>query len=109
FRRCSVAMWSCASVRYEKGQETRSFLERILLNSRPSCKGPRPPITSEFHFHSQLHLALGGAAERARRARQHRRDDADRGVADGRVRVGELRMVQQDERLDPELGLDVPD
>ena len=50
----------------------------------------------------QLHLPLDRAAERARRARQHRRDRAVGGVADRRVRVAELRVVQDVERLDAE-------
>src|SRR5262245_54985240 len=63
----------------------------------------------ESHLDPELHLPLDGAAERAGRAREHRRDRAVGGVADGRVRVAELRVIQQVERLDAELGLDVPD
>ena len=65
--------------------------------------------TLELHFHSQLHLTLDRAAQRAVRARQHRRNRADRRVADRRVRVGELRVIEQVERLDPDLGLDAAD
>src|SRR5437899_2006965 len=75
-------------------------IERTL-NPEP---GTPNPSLSELQLHCHLHLTLGRAAERARRARQHRRDRAERRVAELRVRVRELRMIQQVEHFDSELG-----
>ena len=68
--------------------------------ARHGLRGPWP----EADLDRQLHLPLDRAAERARRARQHRRDRAVGGVANDRVRVTELRVIENVERLDANLG-----
>src|SRR5437868_15380066 len=55
---------------------------------------------SELQLDGQLHLPLRRAAARARGAREHRRDGAERRVAELIVRVRQLRVIQHLEPLE---------
>src|SRR5262249_10887545 len=69
---------------------------------------PRLRPGSEPDLHSQLDLPLRGADRPAGRVAR-RRDRPERRVPELAVWERELRVVQDVEGLDPELGLDLPD
>ena len=77
-------------------------LEEVDAQSASICANLR----LEFRLHANLDLPFRRPAQRAGGVRQHLRD---RGVAKLPLRLRELRVIEQVERLDAELGFDLPE